>query len=617
MLLAAAELAKPILFVEFRFLWIFAVIFAVNWALRTNTARKVWLLIASHVFYGCFFIGDPLVFFPNLFSGAWDKLPIGWWFPALLWFSTVMDYYVGVGIEAAKTDRGRRLWVATSLVINLGVLAFFKYYGFFEENVRAVFSWLGLTPSWEPLKIFLPYGISFYTFQSLSYSIEVYRKHLPAERNFLNLAFFIAFFPQVVAGPIVRAMSFLPQTLKQTKWADVDFRGCLTLFFIGFVKKACVGDTLASVTDSYFAAPQFYNSFSAWMAILCYAGQIYCDFSGYSDMAIATARLLGYELTLNFDFPYFSKSITEFWRRWHISLSSWLRDYLYISLGGNRGSKIFTYRNLLLTMLLGGLWHGASWAFIVWGGLHGIALIFHREWSQRAAPGLLAMMKWIAVPVTFYWVLLTWVPFRAADVYVDAKSKTPLRSQPDGFYDASGEKLVHNRANLERDPRTGSWLKKAQSAPAAAAPKKADSEDGSAPEPGNAVAVSEAAARSDQESQKGPAAAAVRGVAAGAVAPTHQPVVVERLTGSFGATGLVWQSLVFFKDHGKRSVVGNGIVAVLLILALLHWVNFRKILSTWWRRIPDYAYAALLGAGVALALFMKPVHYKAFIYFQF
>ncbi len=552
------ELAKPILFVEARFLWIFAIIFLIHWALRSCTARKVWLLVASHAFYTCFFIGDPFVFFPNLCAGAWGKLPTGWWFPALLWGSTIMDYFVGVGIEDARSDRARRGWVLASLLVNLGVLSFFKYYGFFEENVRAIFAWLHLTPSWEPLKIFLPYGISFYTFQSLSYSLEVYRKKLPAERSFLNLAFFIAFFPQVVAGPIVRAMTFLPQTRTPRKWAKVDVRGCLTMFFIGFVKKACIGDFLATVTDTYFSAPQEYNTLSAWAAILCYAGQIYCDFSGYSDMAIAVSRLLGYELCVNFNFPYLATSITDFWRRWHMSLSSWLRDYLYISLGGNRGSKLFTYRNLMLTMLLGGLWHGASWAFVVWGALHGGALIFHREWTRLFGQRAASVMRFLAVPITFYWVLLTWVPFRAADVFI-AADKTPLRSQPDGFYDASGEKLVFAKSNLTRDPSTGHW---------------------------HALA-----------------------------APTE--IKVQRLAGSFATTGTVWRSLILFHSQGKKNVANAGIFLILAALALVHWLNARALLSHWWRTIPDWLYAALLGAACSVALFMKPVVYKAFIYFQF
>ena len=421
--LIASAMADPILFVEFRFLWIFAIIFGVHWALRGHCARKVWILVASHAFYTCFFIGHPGVFFDNLLNGRWQNLPEGWTFPILLWCSTFIDYAVGIGIEDATSERKRKSWVLLSLCLNLTVLGFFKYYGFFERNVRDVVEWLGLTPSWEPLKVFLPYGISFYTFQSLSYSLEVYRKKLPAERNFLNLAMFVAFFPQVVAGPIVRAMSFLPQTRIMPTWAKVDVRGFLTLFFIGFVKKACVGDTLGGVADIYFSAPERFNALSAWAGTMCYAGQIYCDFSGYSDMAIAVAGLLGYELCLNFNFPYFSRSITEFWQRWHISLSSWLRDYLYISLGGNRGTKLFTYRNLMLTMLLGGLWHGASWTFVIWGGLHGLALIVHREWHNRTkdSAAVQATMRWLAVPLTFYWICTTWIVFRSQDVVENGK----------------------------------------------------------------------------------------------------------------------------------------------------------------------------------------------------
>ena len=575
-LLASLPPAQPILFIEFRFLWIFAVIFLVNWALRSNTARKVWLLVCSHAFYTCFFIGEPVAFFQNIAAGRLGQLHEGWWFPLLLWFSTFMDYFVGLGIEAAKTDRGRRLWVTGSLVVNLGVLGFFKYHGFFDENVRAVFAWLGLSPTWEPLKIFLPYGISFYTFQSLSYSIEVYRGHLKAERSFLNLAFFIAFFPQVVAGPIVRAMTFLPQTLKRTEWTRVDVRGCLVLFFIGFVKKSCVSDNLAGVVDAYFAAPQDYNSFSAWMAMFCYAGQIYCDFSGYTDMALGVAGLLGYELCVNFNFPYFAASITDFWRRWHMSLSSWLRDYLYISLGGNRGSKLFTYRNLMLTMLLGGLWHGASWAFMLWGGLHGIALIFHREWVRVAGARMISAVKWIAMPLTFLWVLLAWVPFRAGDTYVGVKirigdketlgdidmpsiAKKPIRMLGDGFYDQQGEKLLIRRDAVQRDPVTGDW----------------------------------------------------------SIAGQSGKIVAERLAGSFSNTLTVWKSLISPQTGGQKSVCGYGALIIIVILASVHWLNFHGYLSQWWRSIPAYCFASFMGAGAALAIFMKPVVYKAFIYFQF
>ncbi len=576
MILADIEPAKPILFVEFRFLWIFAIIFGVNWMLRSNTSRKVWLLVCSHVFYGCFFIGAPSEFFPNLFAGKWSALPAGWWFPSLLWFSTIMDYYVGLGIEDAKTDRRRKQWVGMSLLVNLGVLGFFKYYGFFDQNVRAVVAWMGLTPSWEPLKVFLPYGISFYTFQSLSYSLEVYRRKLPAERSFLNLAFFIAFFPQVVAGPIVRAMTFLPQTLKKVEWSSIDVRGCLVLFLIGFVKKACIGDTLSQVSDEYFAAPERFSAYSAWAASLCYAGQIYCDFSGYSDMAIAVSRLLGYELCVNFSFPYFSNSITEFWRRWHMSLSSWLRDYLYISLGGNRGSKLFTYRNLMLTMVLGGLWHGASWTFVVWGAMHGAALIVHREWARvtAAAAGMGKVMKFVAVPLTFFWVLLTWVPFRANDIYADRAKPTEkdgklLIRTSAGFQDVKEHTLLYPFAKagekkhtplLAHDAKSNTWTGKG-----------ADGKD-----------------------------ATIR---------LHQ-------TG-FALTAKVWESLVLFKDQQKRNVCGNFIWIVLGALTVVHWLNSRSLLAKWWRVIPEWLFSMLLGGGWAVALYMKVVAYKQFIYFQF
>ncbi len=407
------------LFVEFRFLSFFLVVFGVHWALRTNTARKWWLLLASHFFYACFFIGDPTEFWNHLRHAEFSKLPTGWWFPAVLWGSTCLDYIVGLGIADATEERRRKAWLLASLGVNLGVLCFFKYFNFFVSSAADFLGWFGLHTSIHTLNIILPYGVSFYTFQSMSYSIDVYRRRLEPVRRFLDLAFFISFFPQLVAGPIVRAMTFLPQVFEKRSWDKVDVRACLTLFFIGFVKKAVVSEWVAPFSDQFFAAPTQFGHLGAITGVLFYAVQIYCDFSGYTDMAIATARLLGYELTINFDFPYFSRNITEFWRRWHISLSTWLRDYLYISLGGNRGSKLFTYRNLLLTMVLGGLWHGASWNFVIWGAMHGIALIVHREWQRiTAGAGTLfrQVLAIIAVPLTFYWICLTWIFFRAVPV---------------------------------------------------------------------------------------------------------------------------------------------------------------------------------------------------------
>ena len=406
------------LFVEFRFFIFFAVVFGVVWTLRGNTARKLWLLVCSHFFYACFFIGPPLDFIHAVSTRHWKDLPAGWWFPLVLMASTCMDYAVGRALGGTAEAGRRRGWLMLSLAVNLGVLCTFKYCNFFLLSAAGFLSWAGLPVSLHTLQIILPYGISFYTFQSMSYTIEVYRRHIEPERSFLDLAFFIGFFPQLVAGPIVRSMSFLPQTKKAPRWEQVDVRGALVLFLTGYVKKACLAETAAPYVDHYFSAPAGQTVLSAWIAVLLYAVQIYCDFSGYTDMAIATARLLGYELTVNFNFPYFSRNVTEFWRRWHISLSTWLRDYLYISLGGNRGSRWFTCRNLLLTMLLGGLWHGAAWGFVAWGALHGIALVVHREWVRwRGAPARPA--RWreaLATVATFYFVCVCWAWFRAPDL---------------------------------------------------------------------------------------------------------------------------------------------------------------------------------------------------------
>ncbi|HEV7401826.1 MAG TPA: MBOAT family O-acyltransferase [Chthoniobacteraceae bacterium] len=432
------------LFVQFRFLIFFLVVFTVHWALRGLTARKVWLLAAGHFFYACLFLGGPdsatadvfppVTFCLRLMAG--QPLPTGWWFPIVLWASTAMDYVVGLGIARSTAEGRRRAWLLVSLAMNLGVLGFFKYYNFGVESVHSALAWFGLHTSRGTLAIFLPYGISFYTFQSMSYSIDVYRRRLEAVRSFLDLAFFISFFPPLVAGPIVRAMTFLLQVFTARSWARVEVRACLVLFFIGFVKKALVSETVAPLADLFFTAPGRYDTLSAFLGVGFYAVQIYCDFSGYTDMAIACAGLLGYQLTPNFAFPYFASSITEFWRRWHISLSTWLRDYLYIPLGGNRGSLLFTWRNLMLTMLLGGLWHGASWNFVIWGGLHGAALVVHREWVRHTARFgelLRRVMAWLGVPLTFYWILITWVFFRAQPIY-DEKTHAQLKT---GFAAAS------------------------------------------------------------------------------------------------------------------------------------------------------------------------------------
>jgi alginate O-acetyltransferase complex protein AlgI len=384
------------LFVEFRFFWFFLAVFAVYWSLRENRSRKIFLLICSYIFYA-----------------AWN-----WKFLFLLMASSALDYAVGMMLARTENPRTRRGWLIVSLCANLGTIAFFKYYNFFISSAAVLLAWLGLPASVHTLNIVIPVGVSFYTFHSMSYTIDVYRGKMRAVRSIIDVACFIGFFPQMVAGPIVRAAQFLPQLQSLRRFSDVDVRGALVLFLGGFIKKACIADAVSPFADRYFAAPGNFTAASAWVGVLFYAIQIYCDFSGYTDMAIACARLLGYELTFNFRFPYFAQNISDFWHRWHISLSSWLRDYLYIPLGGNRGPRWFVYRNIMITMLLGGLWHGGAWTFVIWGGLHGLALVVHREWQRRTEhwPAARAIMRWLAWPLTFYWVCVAWIFFRAVDL---------------------------------------------------------------------------------------------------------------------------------------------------------------------------------------------------------
>jgi alginate O-acetyltransferase complex protein AlgI len=402
------------IFTEFRFFFFFLIAFSVYWLLQSNTPRKIWLWICSYVFYA-----------------AWD-----WRFLSLLVVSTVIDYTAGVMLSRPGVPQPRRkMWLIVSLVSNLGLLGFFKYFNFFTESAAQFLDFLGLPVGHQTLNILLPAGISFYTFQTMSYTIDVYWGQLKAA-NFLDFGLFVSFFPQLVAGPIVRAADFLPQLTQIRRFADVDVRGSLILFLIGYIKKACIADNLAPFVDQYFTNPTAYNSFSAWTGVIAYAVQIYGDFSGYSDMAIASAGLLGYKFCTNFNFPYLASSVTDFWRRWHMSLSTWLKDYLYIPLGGNRGTKLFTYRNLMITMLLGGLWHGAAWNFIIWGGLHGAALVVHKEWSNLAKrwPLLQSISASLGPVLTFYFVCCTWIFFRAKDfdtAFTVLKSFVLMNSQGD------------------------------------------------------------------------------------------------------------------------------------------------------------------------------------------
>jgi alginate O-acetyltransferase complex protein AlgI len=338
----------------------------------------------------------------------------------LIVFSTAVDYLLGARLEREQSLVRRKLLLTLSLTSNLGLLGVFKYADFFRDNMCLGLRLLGFDVSWTSLNIILPVGISFYTFQTMSYTIDVYRGRLKACRNPLDFALFVAFFPQLVAGPIVRAAAFLPQ-LQRPASMCID-RRALFLIARGLAKKVLVADNVAVFADAVFKDPSVWPSAIVWMAAVCFYVQIYCDFSGYSDMAIGVGRMLGYHLPRNFDRPYFSRSPTEFWHRWHISLSTWLRDYLYIPLGGNRGGTWMTCRNVMLVMLLGGLWHGASWNFVLWGFLHGLALIAHRAWraSRERHPiqlgrRLHAVYNVLAWAATQYWMLLAWIAFRVQD----------------------------------------------------------------------------------------------------------------------------------------------------------------------------------------------------------
>ncbi|MBI2424588.1 MAG: MBOAT family protein [Candidatus Hydrogenedentes bacterium] len=381
------------LFSEPLFFVFFAAAFSVYWVTPWNAARKTWLLIGSYYFYG-----------------SWD-----WRFLLLIFAATLANYLAALLMTDARPQFIRKAALWSSVLFSLGVLGFFKYYNFFVVSATSSLSWLGIDLGDRTLPIILPVGISFFTFQAMSYTIDCYRGDLKPVRSFQDFALFISFFPQLVAGPIVRSSSFLPQLNEKKFLSNVRVRPAIVLFLVGFIKKVCVADNLAPSADVIFGAAGDYGPFSVWIGVLSYAAQIYCDFSGYTDMAIATAALLGYELEINFRWPYLASNIQEFWRRWHISLSTWLRDYLYIPLGGNKGnSKWLTHRNLMITMLLGGLWHGASWNFVIWGGLHGMALLMHRMLPGLSALSGKRIVVILSTLITFYWVCIAWIFFRAA-----------------------------------------------------------------------------------------------------------------------------------------------------------------------------------------------------------
>ncbi|MEK6644151.1 MAG: MBOAT family protein [Planctomycetota bacterium] len=382
------------IFSSWQFAIFFVVVFGVYWAVPSRRFRHGLLLIASYVFYA-----------------AWNAKLL-----SIVVGLTLFDYGVGLALEQVKSDRRRKFLLIASLSANLGVLAVFKYADFFILSLRDLLAGTGIDTGWHALNILLPVGISFHTFQTMSYTIDVYRRRISACRSLVDFALFVAFFPQLVAGPIVKAVEFLPQLRndKRFDWPRLD--AAVVLFMVGLTKKLLIADQLASLVDPVFADPTHFTTRDLWLAMLCYGGQIYCDFSGYTDMAIATARLLGFDMCENFANPYLALSLSDFWRRWHISLSTWFRDYLYIPLGGSRAGPWRTGANLMITMLLAGLWHGASWTFVIWGAIHGSALIASKSFS-RMTDGLPRRMRTItAWAATFLVVHVAWVFFRCQPV---------------------------------------------------------------------------------------------------------------------------------------------------------------------------------------------------------
>lgn len=380
------------IFSSLQFFIFFLTILLLVTLMPTSRQRKFILLAGSYYFYA-----------------AWDAR-----FLTLIFASSLIDYFVGQQLQRHKKSSTRKWLLFLSLGANLGFLGFFKYTNFFIDSAEVLLSNWGL--GIQNLDIILPIGISFYTFQTMSYTIDIYRRQLEPVDSFLDFALFVSFFPQLVAGPIVRAANFLPQLKKPVRIKGRNVWAGSQIFIVGLFKKLMIADAVAPFVDQVFENPDYFSSPTVWWAVIAYALQIYCDFSGYSDMAIGCARILGFRFERNFYMPYISKNIAEFWRRWHISLSTWLRDYLYIPLGGNRKGHGRTYLNLMITMILGGLWHGASWNFVIWGTIHGVALALHRLWHQtqtkKEQPVVIQVLNWAA---TLLFVVLVWVLFRAQD----------------------------------------------------------------------------------------------------------------------------------------------------------------------------------------------------------
>lgn len=408
-------------FNSWEFCFLFLAVFISYYLLSSKyKSQNLMLLVASYIFYG-----------------AWD-----WKFLFLLIASTVVDYCVALKITKTDSERQRRFYLITSCIYNLGTLCFFKYFNFFIDSAENLASLLGLQVDIKALNIILPLGISFYTFQSMSYAIDVYRKKIVPLKNPLDFALYIAFFPQLVAGPIERATHFIPQLIQSRSTTGNQYVEGAWLILFGLFKKIVVADNLGIYVDQVFSSSDLISGGSALLAIYAFSFQIYGDFSGYSDIARGLAKLLGFELMLNFNRPYLAVNPSDFWRRWHISLSTWLRDYLYIPLGGNRHGQFNTYRNLMLTMILGGLWHGAAWTFVLWGAYHGTILILHRWWFVDRNVSLPTNQVWhyLSIVGMFHLACFGWLLFRATSV--EQVGKMLVAMTTDFRFDIVGAEIV-------------------------------------------------------------------------------------------------------------------------------------------------------------------------------
>lgn len=383
------------LFNSFQFIFVFLPIALLGYYLIGNKKSQLWFLFSSSLF----------------FYAYWSHTYV-----FLLLFTVVLDFYIGQLLFRCQDDRKRKALLLTSVIANLSVLGLFKYYNFFIGSVNGAFSYFGSQASLPHLDLILPIGVSFYTFQSMSYVIDVYRRSASSHGSLLEFSSYVTLFPHQISGPLVRHNSIVPQleNIETYLFKYPNFWKGICFFVFGLAKKMLIADRLAEAIDPIIGNMVVASNLEAFFAMIGYTIQLYFDFSGYSDMAVGLGLMMNIQFPANFNSPYKSRSITEFWKRWHITLSSWLRDYLYISLGGNRKGVLFTYRNLLLTMAIGGLWHGANWTFLVWGTMHGAALAIER-WCKDHNVDLIksSALKWIS---TFLFVSVAWTFFRANSI---------------------------------------------------------------------------------------------------------------------------------------------------------------------------------------------------------